>query len=69
MGNVVNLNRFRKAREKAQAQARAEANRTRHGRTKAEREAEKRSKDLASSRLDAHRREPADDGGDGEPAA
>lgn len=36
MAEVVNLNRYRKAREKERAQAEAEVNRVRHGRTRAE---------------------------------
>jgi len=36
MGEVINLNRFRKARVKAEQEKQAEENRTRHGRTKAE---------------------------------
>ncbi|HYI69645.1 MAG TPA: DUF4169 family protein [Skermanella sp.] len=41
MGDVVNLNRFRKAKEKAAREAQAAANRTRHGRTKDQRTREK----------------------------
>lgn len=37
MAEIVNLNKARKAREKAEAARDAAANRTRHGRTKAER--------------------------------
>jgi hypothetical protein len=37
MGNVVNLNKFRKKKAKAEKEARAETNRRLHGRTKAER--------------------------------
>jgi hypothetical protein len=37
MGKVVNLNRFRKAKAKADRAQRAEVNRRLHGRTKAER--------------------------------
>ncbi len=37
MGNVVNLNKFRKKKAKAERQKRAEVNRRLHGRTKAER--------------------------------
>jgi hypothetical protein len=46
--DIVNLNKFRKARERAEAERQAEANRVRFGRTKAEREAatsEERAKD------------------------
>lgn len=37
MGNVVNLNRFRKRKAKAERRKQAEVNRRLHGRTKAER--------------------------------
>jgi hypothetical protein len=37
MTEIVNLNRFRKARARADAQEQAAANRAKHGRTKAER--------------------------------
>ncbi|HET9960487.1 MAG TPA: DUF4169 family protein [Polyangiaceae bacterium] len=37
MGNVVNLNKFRKQKAKAQREKQAEVNRRLHGRTKAER--------------------------------
>lgn len=36
MGNVVNLNRFRKRKAKAEKRKQAEVNRRLHGRTKAE---------------------------------
>lgn len=39
MGDVVNLNRARKARERVAARDTADANRARHGRTRAQREA------------------------------
>jgi hypothetical protein len=45
---IVNLNKFRKARERAEAERQAEANCVRFGRTKSEREAvasEERAKD------------------------
>lgn len=47
---IVNLNKFRKAREKAEDEKRAEQNRARYGRTKAEKELSaqvERSKDRA----------------------
>lgn len=40
MSKVVNLNKFRKAKAKAEKEARAETNRRLHGRTKAERATE-----------------------------
>jgi len=41
MSKVVNLNKFRKRKLKAEAAKRAETNRRLHGRTKAEREKER----------------------------
>lgn len=55
MGEVVNLNRFRKARDKAEAKRTAEANRAAHGRTKAEREAADNLRQTEAARLDGHR--------------
>lgn len=39
MGEVINLNRARKARDRAASRETAEVNRASHGRTRAEREA------------------------------
>lgn len=39
MGDVINLRRARKDRQKAEAAAQADANRARHGRTRSERTA------------------------------
>jgi hypothetical protein len=70
MGDVVNLKRFRKAKERAEAQARAEAKRAKHGRTKVERDETSTRKTLADRKLDAHQRGPDDDDpGGNEPAA
>jgi hypothetical protein len=57
MGDVVNLNRFRKAKEKALREAQAAANKTRYGRTKEQRarekdEASRVAKDLDSKKID-----------------
>ncbi|HEV2264379.1 MAG TPA: DUF4169 family protein [Stellaceae bacterium] len=57
MAEPVNLNRFRKAKRRADAQKQAVENRVAFGRTKAEREAErlkaeKAARDLASKKLD-----------------
>jgi len=59
MGDVLNLRRWRKARERAEKAQAAEANRIGFGRTKAERRASEAQNDLERARLDAHRREPA----------
>jgi hypothetical protein len=57
MGDVINLNRFRKAKEKAVREAQAAANRARYGRTKEQRarekdEAVRTAKDLDSKKID-----------------
>lgn len=57
MGEIVNLNRVRKDRAKAQARATAKANRAVHGRTKAEREAAERERKRADQILDGAKRE------------
>jgi len=60
MGEMVNLNRFRKRNEREQSAREAEANRARFGRSKAERKAGERRAQRASELLDQHRI----DGGD-----
>jgi Domain of unknown function (DUF4169) len=55
MGNVVNLNRFKKRAEKQQSAKQAEANRTRFGRTKSERTLDQQRSSRASDLLDQHR--------------
>lgn len=57
MGEIVNLNRARKAREKVQAKRSAEINRTTFGRSRAEREAADREREKAKAALDSHRRD------------
>jgi hypothetical protein len=67
VSNVVNLNKFRKAKAKAEAKKRAETNVRLHGRTKAERELEAKQKELLARRVDGARLGPADEEeGDGE---
>ena len=46
MSNVVNLNKFRKRKAKAEEKKRAEANVRLHGRTQAERTLEAKQKEL-----------------------
>ncbi|HYE50700.1 MAG TPA: DUF4169 family protein [Azospirillaceae bacterium] len=55
MGEVVNLNRFRKAKQRAEREATAAENRAKHGRTKAEREREALLQDKARKELEAKR--------------
>lgn len=55
MGNVINLNRFRKRVEREASAKQADANRAKFGRTKAERSAEEKRADQATELLDQHR--------------
>lgn len=66
MGNVVNLNKFRKRKAKAQREKQAEVNRRLHGRTKAERERDELQKRQLEKGLDGKRLEPASDEGEPE---
>jgi hypothetical protein len=60
MGDLVNLKRFKKRKEREQSDRQAETNRARFGRTKSERLADaKRSQD-ASDTLDQHKLESED---------
>ena len=52
MAEIVNLNRARKARDKAAAKADAAANRVAHGLTKAQRDTAKAERERASRLLD-----------------
>jgi hypothetical protein len=57
MSNVVNLNKFRKAKAKAEKEKRAETNRRLHGRTKAERQREFLQKKQLETQVDGARLE------------
>lgn len=57
MGEIVNLNRARKDRDKAAKKAQAAANRAAHGRTKSERQTADRERDRAATLLEGHRLE------------
>lgn len=50
--NVINLNKFRKKKARAEKEKRAETNRRLHGRTKAEREREAAAKERLEKRID-----------------
>jgi hypothetical protein len=57
MADIVNLNRYRKRRDRREAVKAAAANRVRHGRAKIDREKERRenekaTKDIEDKRLD-----------------
>ena len=55
MGKVVNLNRYRKLKAKAEAAKRADTNRRLHGRTKTERQRDEHKKRLLDAKLDGAR--------------
>ena len=57
MAEIVNLNRARKARARAEAGKAAEANRAKFGRTKAERDAEAADTARRDALLDGAKRE------------
>lgn len=59
--DIVNLNKARKAKAKAERQRQAEVNRASFGRTKAEKEREALDKARARRELDGARRNSADD--------
>ncbi len=59
MGDLLNLRRARKARERAQKARLADANRLAFGRTKDERRASEAQSALERARLEAHRLEAA----------
>lgn len=58
MTDPVNLNRFRKARAKADDKARAAENRVAFGRTRAEKALVEARREKAARELDAKKREP-----------
>jgi hypothetical protein len=58
MTDPVNLNRFRKARAKADDKARAAENRAAFGRTRAEKALAEARREKAARALDAKKREP-----------
>ncbi|MEX0339564.1 MAG: DUF4169 family protein [Arenibacterium sp.] len=55
MSEPVNLNKFRKARARAEARVQADENAVRFGRSKAEKELEKARRDKARRDLDGHK--------------
>ncbi|MDJ0275375.1 DUF4169 family protein [Sphingomonas sp. 2R-10] len=57
MGDVINLNRFRKARDKAARTQEADANRRRFGRTKAEKAVDDSEEARRQALLDGAKRE------------
>ncbi len=65
MGDVVNLRRFRKARDRAEKAEGAARNRAAFGRTASEREAAAEERARRLQALDGHRLDPARPGGEG----
>lgn len=61
-GEVVNLRAARKLRQRAKKRAEADANAAKFGQSKAERSLHQARADKARATLDAHRREPSDEG-------
>ncbi|MEM7645004.1 MAG: DUF4169 family protein [Pseudomonadota bacterium] len=57
MGKVINLQQARKARARAEKAARGDENAVRHGRTRAQKAAEKAAADKAKRDLDGHETE------------
>ena len=57
MGDVVNLNRFRKRRARDEDERRAAENRVRFGRTKADRDKAARTAEKAAKELEGERKE------------
>jgi hypothetical protein len=55
MAEIVNLNRVRKAKAKAESARRAERNRAAFGRSKAEKQADQAARAAEDSRLDGHK--------------
>ena len=63
MGNVVNLNKYRKRKAKADALKRAETNRRLHGRTKAERARQELDKKQLAAKVEGARLKHGEDEG------
>lgn len=62
--NVVNLNRFRKKKQREEKAKQAEINRIKHGRTNAERERERVERERALRGIEGKRLEHGSEGGD-----
>ena len=63
-GNVVNLNKFRKKKQREERAKQAEINRARHGRTKAQKEREAADRERAVRMLEGKRLERGDEESD-----
>ena len=56
-GEIINLKQARKAKARTDKDQKAAENRRLHGRTKAEKTADRATKDKAASHIDGHKRE------------
>ena len=67
--SVINLNRFRKQKARAEKARQADINRVRHGRTQAEKDRDLAERERAARLLESKRLEPSDDSdpADGKP--
>ncbi len=61
MAEIVNLNKYRKARKRAESAQRSAENRIVHGRTGPEKSGGARAESLRRNKLDGERLEPRDD--------
>ncbi len=61
MAEIVNLNRVRKQKARADKDQRASENKVRYGRSKAERERDHAAQELIRSRLEQHKRDDQPD--------
>lgn len=61
MAEIINLNRARKERAKAEDKARAAANRAAHGRTKGQKQAAETDRDRAARLLDGQKLDKPED--------
>jgi hypothetical protein len=57
MAEIINLNKYRKAKQRAEAQAKAAENRAKFGRSKAQKKAEQDETQAQERKLDGHQRE------------
>ncbi|MFT8247029.1 DUF4169 family protein [Roseomonas sp. BN140053] len=67
MAEIVNLNRFRRNKAKAEKSVQAAANRVSHGRTGAEKAADRQAAERRAALLDGARRDDVDAPGGDEP--
>ena len=61
MGEVVNLNKYRKLKARKEKERLAEKNRAKHGFTPAERSLREKKKELELKRLEGHKLDKSDD--------